>query len=201
MDLFNTDPLSNRLPYDGNVIYYGSILSNYEASIQFTNLLECISWVHDEAVIYGKRIVTDRKVAWYGDGHFSYTYSGTTKQSLPWIPEIMLLKKKVEQKTGVTFNSCLLNLYHSGKEGMSWHSDNEKSLGHNTTIAAVSLGAERKLMFKHKKTKENTAIHLEHGSLLVMKDNTQENWLHSIPKTKKVRTPRISLTFRTFVGS
>jgi alkylated DNA repair dioxygenase AlkB len=99
------------------------------------------------------------------------------------------------------FNSCLLNLYHNGNEGMRWHSDDEESLGkNNNTIASLSFGAERKFSFKHKQTKQTVSIVLEDGSLLIMKDATQSNWLHSLPKSKNITQPRINLTFRTIRG-
>jgi len=96
-----------------------------------------------------------------------------------------------------TFNSCLLNLYHSGEEGMAWHSDAEKDLKKNGAIGSLSLGAERKFAFRHKQTKEKVELYLEHGSLLVMKGTTQTNWLHRLPPAKKVTALRINLTFRT----
>ena len=83
---------------------------------------------------------------------------------------------------------------------MGWHSDDEKSLGRNSTIASVSFGAEREFRLKHKRLPETASVLLEHGSLLVMKDTTQSNWVHSIPKSKKILTPRINLTFRSIVG-
>ena len=49
---------------------------------------------------------------------------------------------------------------------------------------------------KHKKTKQTVSVYLEKGSLLVMKGTTQINWLHRLPPTKKVKKPRINLTFR-----
>jgi alkylated DNA repair dioxygenase AlkB len=106
----------------------------------------------------------------------------------------------VEGKTGGTYNSCLLNLYHNGDEGMAWHSDDEKTLGENSAIASFSFGAERKFSFKHKQTKETVSMMLEHGSLLVMKGTTQTHWLHCLPKSKRITTPRVNLTFRTMVG-
>ncbi len=93
----------------------------------------------------------------------------------------------------------MLNLYHNGNEGMGWHSDDEKSLGKNNTIASLSFGAERNFSFKQKHTKQIVSLVLEHGSLLIMKDTTQTNWLHSLPKSKSVTRPRINLTFRTIV--
>lgn len=199
MDLFGNDPAANLLPRDGTVNYFGPVLSPAEAKRCYETLLREIPWKNDEAVIFGKHIVTARKVAWYGDSNFSYTYSGTTKQARVWTPELAALKALVEKLTGSTFNSCLLNLYHDGNEGMAWHSDDEKSLGKNTTIASVSLGAEREFRLKHKRADDKVSVLLESGSLLVMKDATQSHWLHSVPKSKKIKAPRINLTFRTMV--
>lgn len=199
MNLFGNDPGTNLLPCDGTVNYFGPIFGLSETQGYYEAFLNDIPWKHDEAVIFGKHIITARKVAWYGDSNFSYTYSGTTKQALAWTAELATLKEKVEKLCGAVFNSCLLNLYHNGDEGMSWHSDDEKSLARNATIASVSLGAEREFRFKHKRLAEKFSVMLENGSLLVMKDSTQSHWLHCIPKSKKVRTPRINLTFRAMI--
>jgi len=83
---------------------------------------------------------------------------------------------------------------------MAYHSDDEKALAKNSAIASLSFGAERIFKFKHKQTKEVVSLILEHGSLLVMKDATQTNWLHRLPKTTKATTPRINLTFRTMLA-
>ena len=198
MELFenSADPQQNMLPQDGTVNYYGKILDENQAEFFYQKLMETIAWRNDEAMIFGKRIITKRKVAWYGDESFEYTYSSFTKSALPWTKELLALKKLTEEKTGESFNSCLLNLYHDGNEGMAYHSDGEKDLKKNGAIASVSLGAERKFSFKHKSTKERVDVFLETGSLLVMKDETQNFWLHRLPPTKKIFTPRINLTFR-----
>ena len=201
MDLFNNfvDKTRNVLPKDGTVNYYGKLMPQTQADSFLSSLLTAIVWKNDEAIIFGKRIITKRKVAWYGEKAFKYTYSKTTKHALPWTKELIELKALIERETGETFNSCLLNLYHTGEEGMAWHSDGEKDLKKNGAIASMSFGAERKFGFKHKETKETVFFILEHGSLLVMKGTTQTNWLHRLPPTKKVTTPRINLTFRTIV--
>lgn len=201
MDLFSSEIDSNKnlLPYDGNVNYYGKLFSPQEATNYVDTLLNTIEWKNDEAVIFGKHIITKRKVAWYGDKNFSYTYSHKTKQALRWTKELLDLKTFIEKQSGEQFNSCLLNLYHDGDEGMAWHSDVEKDLKKNGAIASLSFGAERKFAFKHKLTKETVSLILEHGSLLVMKDNTQTNWLHRLPPTKLIKKPRVNLTFRTIV--
>lgn len=201
MDLFGYDPAVNLLPCDGIVNYHGPVLDPGGAQRYYEGLLHHVPWKSDEVIVFGKHHVTARKVAWYGDAGFSYSYSGTTKQALPWTAELMELKILVEQLTQARFNSCLLNLYHHGGEGMGWHSDDEKSLGRNSIIASLSFGAEREFRFKHKRLPATARVLLEHGSLLVMKDATQTHWLHSIPQSKKILTPRINLTFRCVVGS
>ena len=128
---------------------------------------------------------------------FAYTYSKITKTALPWSVTLLQLKNLAEVKTGETYNSCLLNLYHDGSEGMAWHSDGEKQLKRHGAIASLSFGAERKFGFKHKETKEVISLNLASGSLLVMKGETQDNWLHRLPPTKKISQPRVNLTFRT----
>jgi alkylated DNA repair dioxygenase AlkB len=199
MNLFNPEPNPNfnYLNKDGEVNYFGQIFSRAEANHFFETLLNSIDWNNDEAIIFGKRIITKRKVAWYGDAEYNYTYSNTTKKALPWTNELQNLKTKVEALSGDTFNSCLLNLYHSGEEGMAWHSDAEKDLKKNGTIASLSFGAERNFSFKHKISKEKVSILLENGSLLLMKGNTQSNWLHRLPPTKQKLGARINLTFRS----
>ena len=199
MDLFNAETVKNILPYDGITNYHGVVLTAKQSDYFFQKFMDTIAWKNDEAIIFGKLITTKRKVAWYGDQEFSYTYSKITKKANLWTPELLELKTIIEKESGETYNSCLLNLYHNGGEGMAYHADGEKMLKKNGAIASVSLGAERKFSFKHKNTKERIDIQLERGSLLVMKDVTQSFWLHRLPPTKKVTTPRINLTFRTII--
>lgn len=199
MDLFNTpsDQPQNLLHKEGIVHYYGPIMPVGIANVYLDLLLNKIQWKNDVAVMFGKPIVTKRKVAWYGDKPFKYTYSNTTKLALPWTKELLRLKESVEYAAGDCFNSCLLNLYHNGSEGMTWHSDDEKELEKNGAIGSLSFGAERKFSFKHKESKESVSLYLQNGSLLVMKGSTQCHWTHRLPPTKRVNTPRVSLTFRT----
>ena len=201
LDLFNTaiNTDQNLLPHDGTVNYFGKLFTQQEADHYFDVLMNTVEWKNDEAFIMGKHIITKRKVAWYGDESYSYTYSNKSKTALPWTKELLELKRISEEQTGVTYNSCLLNLYHNGDEGMAYHSDDEKALAKDSAIASLSFGAERRFLFKHKQSKETVTLFLEHGSLLVMKDETQTNWLHRLPPTKKVNQPRVNLTFRTMV--
>lgn len=189
----------NLLPREGEgeAIYHGVLFKQPTADALFSALHRSIPWEHDEVFLFGKKIVTARQVAWFGDQGCRYTYSGKTHHALPWTPELLSIKEAVEALTDTSFNSCLANLYHEGEQGMGWHQDNEKELGPNPTIASVSFGAQRRFDFRHKESREKISVHLEHGSLLVMSGSTQTHWQHQLPKTKKISTPRINLTFRT----
>jgi alkylated DNA repair dioxygenase AlkB len=198
-NLFNTGPVVNLLPFEGHADYYGTVMSAAEARRYMECLLAGVEWRNDEAVIFGRHIVTRRKVAWYGDSDYGYKYSGVIRQALPWTPDLLALKGLTESLTGVSYNSCLLNLYHDGDEGMAWHSDDEKELAPGGPIASLSFGAERRFLFRHKGTRQIVELALAAGSLLVMRGATQDRWLHSLPKMKRVSLPRINLTFRTMM--
>ena len=199
----NNTPLDNVVSSqtiinkDGIAIYTDSLIPAEKSEFFLLQLSKNIQWKNDESVIFGKHYITRRKTAWYGDRPFNYTYSKIKRTALPWTDELLEIKHIVENNESTKFNSCLLNLYHDGDDGMGWHSDNEKELKKNSVIASVSLGAERKFSFKHKKNKENTDLILGNGSLLVMKEQIQTHWMHQLPKSKKISEPRINLTFRT----
>jgi alkylated DNA repair dioxygenase AlkB len=186
----------NLLPYDGIAIYHGIVLNEKEATQICKNLLDTIPWKQDEVMMFGKKIMTKRKVAWYADAGISYTYAGVKKSGLEWTKSLLEIKQKVESITGASYNACLLNLYHEGEEGMGWHRDNEKEIVAESSIASLSLGAVRKFAFKHAKTNERLDIELANGSLLDMKGPIQQNWYHSLPKTMRIKQLRINLTFR-----
>jgi alkylated DNA repair dioxygenase AlkB len=196
MSLFHPNFEENLLPYDGVLHYKHDLIASKESGDLFQNLLAETPWESDEIVLFGKRHVTKRKVAFYAEQEIIYNYSKVSKHPLAWTPELLKLKKLVEQSSGETFNSCLLNLYHDGEEGMSWHSDNEKELGPRPVIASISLGAERKFSWKHKVSKERFSLVLNAGSLLLMQGEMQKHWLHALPKTKKIKDARINLSFR-----
>ena len=182
---------------DGIAIYTDSLIPAEKSELFLLWLSKNIQWKNDESVIFGKHYITRRKTAWYGDRPFNYTYSKIKRTALPWTNELLEIKHIVENNESTKFNSCLLNLYHDGDDGMGWHSDNEKELIRDGVIASVSLGAERKFSFRHKKNKEKIDLILGNGSLLVMKEQIQTHWMHQLPKSKKIKEPRINLTFRT----
>jgi alkylated DNA repair dioxygenase AlkB len=199
MSLFPNDTQQNLLPFDGELSYFGPVFSAADAKHWQQILTQSVAWKNDELFMFGKKIVTSRKVALYADNTTTYTYSKQTKQALAWTTELLQLKQIIKAKTAQTFNMCLLNLYHHGKESMGWHSDNESELQTNGSIASLSLGAERKFMFKHKESKKVISLNLENGSLLLMQGSIQQHWLHQLPPMPKVEAPRLNLTFRNRV--
>jgi len=203
-DLFAPAPTDNLLPYDGKVNDLGVIIDDATALYSF--LLNDLPWQPDIVTLFGKTHITTRKIVWMGDTDADYQYSGHVRQTVPWSDMVFHVKQKIEQalaEVGVTanFNTCLLNYYPSGADGMGYHADDEKELGHQPVIVSLSLGATRKFVFKHKKTQDKVELYLESGQLVVMHGDTQTFWKHTITKTKTVDTGRISLTFRHMLTS
>lgn len=184
------------LDHDGLVEYIPNFLNRPLGSDFFTKLKNEIIWQQDQLVIFGREVTTKRRVSWYGSEAYCYIYSNAEKVARPWTPSLISLKNKLEFLTQESYNACLLNFYDDGSQGMGWHSDDESMMTANATIASISLGAERKFNFRHKKTQETVSILLEHGSLLLMKGEVQTYWKHNLPVSKKVWEPRINLTFR-----
>jgi alkylated DNA repair dioxygenase AlkB len=188
---------NNFLPYRGQVAYFPHFLSTQEADRYYSVFLNCVDWLHGSVRIFGKQILQPRLTAWFADGLESYRYSGITMQAAPWIPELLDLKEKAENIAGEQFNSALLNYYRDGNDSVGWHRDNEKELGPNPVICSVSLGASRKFQMRDHSIKSNKLeIELTHGSLLIMREETQHFWEHSVPKSKQQVTGRINITFR-----
>lgn len=196
MELFPKETILNILPNDGVVLYSPSFIEEKECKNYIEKLFKTIEWENEVINLYGKEIIMNRKIAFYADDDISYTYSKNEKIGKKWNEVLISLKKKVEDKTKTNFNACLINLYHDGNDGMGWHSDNEKEIIQNSSIVSVSFGADRKFSFKNIKTKQTISLILANGSLLEMKEDTQKNWLHALPKTKKIKNIRINLTFR-----
>lgn len=197
--LFEPSPsesTQNLLPKDGCAHYFPGVYSEAKSTQFISQLKASLHWEPDQLLMFGKLITMRRKVAWVGNPNCSYTYSGVKKSPQIWTSELLLIKSRLEEIAKAEFNSCLLNLYHDGEDGMGWHSDDERELDPHSPIASLSLGAERKFALRHKKDQETISLFLENGSALIMHAPTQEHWQHALLKTKKVSEARINLTFR-----
>ena len=192
----HSDRAFNILPKDGCAEYLPGVLSAQYSANVMSQLQTLLLWEPDQLIMFGKKVTTRRKIAWVGYPHCSYTYSGVKKSPQAWIPGLLSIKTQLEGLAQAKFNSCLLNFYHDGEDGMGWHSDDEKELDPHASIASLSLGARRKFTFRHKEDKTTITLYLEDGSALIMHSPTQQFWQHTLLKTKTVSMPRINLTFR-----
>ncbi|MDA9066236.1 alpha-ketoglutarate-dependent dioxygenase AlkB [Flavobacteriales bacterium] len=194
--MFN-EPLDIKIP-NGKIIFHEGFFSLEESHRLMQSLIKTIDWTQDEVIVYGKRHKIPRLNAWYGDEGKVMKYSGLSLEPKTWTKELLEIKSKIEEASGTKFNSCLLNYYRDGKDGMGWHQDNEKELGINPIIASVTFGETRPFQLKHISNKElkKVDIPLSNGSLLTMAGETQHYWKHQIPKTTKTLESRINLTFR-----
>lgn len=175
--------------------YYAGIIPAPEADSILAGLWEELDWRQQEITLFGRRVLQPRLTAWYGDPGAAYSYSGLQLEPLPWHPLLKTLKNRLESFTGGTFNSVLANAYRNGSDSMGWHSDDEKELGHQPMIASLSFGEERRFLVREKRQKSRALV-LQHGSLLVMKGESQRRFQHSLPKTLHTAGLRINLTYR-----
>jgi alkylated DNA repair dioxygenase AlkB len=207
MDLFSTEGQEKTFELislqDGEILFMRNFFTSSEAKNYFELLQNNINWKQEEVKFYGKTFPVPRKTAWYGYEGFNYSYSGITCFPEIWTKELLEIKKEIEKFIpDEDFTSVLLNLYNNGNDKMGWHADDEKELGINPTIASVSLGETRRFDIKHKQNPElHYKFELTSGSLLIMRGALQHHWVHQIPAQKKVKDPRINLTFRTIKKS
>lgn len=207
MDLFSTEGQEKTFEVislqDGEILFMRNFFTSTESKNYFELLQNNINWKQEEVKFYGKTFPVPRKTAWYGYEGFNYSYSGITCFPEIWTKELLEIKKEIEKFIpDEDFTSVLLNLYNNGNDKMGWHADDEKELGLNPTIASVSLGETRRFDIKHKQNPElHYKFELTSGSLLIMRGALQHHWVHQIPAQKKVKDPRINLTFRTIKKS
>lgn len=156
-----------------------------------------IQWQQDIIKMYGKSHILPRVSAWYGDTGKAYKYSGILLQPKPWNPALRWMKAQIETVCSTQFNSVLLNWYRSGQDHLSWHTDAEKELGTNPTIASLNFGETRRFILRRNDDhQDKIEIELGHGDLLIMQGALQHHWQHSVPKQAKISKGRLNMTFR-----
>ena len=174
-----------------------AVFNRLESDRYLKVFLETVPWSQTQQTIYGKQVTTPRLTAWYGDPNTDYNKEGSGTPPLPWTPELLEIKAKVEAISGITFNSVLMNLYRDENDGVSWHSDRDGVEGRNKYVASVSFGQARHFDLRKKNDPtKNFSVLLEHGSYLLMRGEFQEQWLHRIAKSTVTMGPRVNLTFR-----
>lgn len=183
---------------DGDIRLLEGFLDPAAAYRLMDFLLDRVSWEQPVITLFGRRIRSPRRSAWFGDRGANYRYSAMDNSPLPWLPPLAELRHSLEAVTGARFNSVLANLYRDGNDAMGWHSDDERELGHRPVIASVSIGAVRRFRLRHRSRRDLAPVSLDlaHGSLLLMAGNTQTHWKHAVMRTRRTVGPRINLTYR-----
>ncbi len=183
--------LTNR---NGSVIYFPQF---FAPSLDYFNRLKtACCWQTEELKVFGKWHKLHRQTAWYGTA--DYRYSGQTKTAQPMLPVLLEIKTQVEELTKDFYQGVLLNYYPDGLAGIGWHADDERDLVPNAAIASVSFGATRRFDLRHFDG-EKLSINLEDGSVLIMAGELQHYWKHQVPIKRKIKQPRINLTFRVMM--
>lgn len=198
-DLFSSEGELQSVPMPDAEIYYLPQVQLGSAPANLLRvLIDQVPWRSEHVVIWGKRHLQPRLIAWYGDVGQRYTYSGIRLEPLPWSGLLLPVKAMIEAVADTQFNSVLLNYYRDHRDSMGFHSDDEPELGARPVIASLSLGEERTFVLKHKSNVgvKPVRLKLESGSLLLMKGDTQRNWKHGIEKETRPCGPRVNLTFR-----
>nr|WP_299344958.1 alpha-ketoglutarate-dependent dioxygenase AlkB [Allomuricauda sp.] len=182
---------------DSEIWYTPHFFDSEKANRYFDVLRRDTPWQQDDITIFGKTYAQPRLTALYASNTKSYSYSSIVMHPQPFTSTLLQIKEAIEADANTNFTTCLLNLYRDGKDSNGWHSDDEKELGENPVIASVTLGQERYFHLRHKEDKSlKHKILLQHGSLLVMRGETQHCWQHQIAKTARKINERINLTFR-----
>jgi alkylated DNA repair dioxygenase AlkB len=176
------------------VDYYPGWVDN--ADQLFELLRNDIAWEQQTITLYGRTVPIPRVTGWMADA--AYRYSGIVNEPAPWPEALADLRERLRRELGVSFNSCLANLYRDGTDSMGYHSDNEPELGPRPTIASISLGDRRRFVLRHRVSGERWSWDLGHGDLLVMRGKSQSEFAHAVPKTSRPVGPRMNLTFRCF---
>jgi alkylated DNA repair dioxygenase AlkB len=163
-----------------------------EAERLLATLRQELQWEQREIVLFGKRILQPRLIAWAGER--PYRYSGQTLEPRPFTPSV---RRVLDALAPVApFNHVLVNRYRDGNDSMGLHADAEPELGPDPVVATLSLGATRRFVVKPRAPGPSRTFDLRSGSLLVMAGACQSRFRHGIPRQPAVREERISLTFR-----
>lgn len=172
------------------------------ADALLAGLLADVPWEVHRIRLFGREVDSPRLSCWIGDPDAAYAYSGLRLQPRPWPAALQRVRERLQYELGSEFNSVLANLYRDGRDRMGWHSDDERELGPQPVIASLSLGACRRFVLRDRReVRSKLAIELPHGSLLVMRGETQRHYRHALPATTKPVGARINLTFRRILVS
>ena len=194
-DLVSDSYTLNREHLD--IQLHNEFLCQAQANALLDRLIETVPWQQPRVKVWGKWHLTPRLVAFYGDTDLHYSYSDTLHGALDWTEELREIRRQIELYSSQAFNAVLLNYYRNGQDTIGWHADDEAELGERPCIASLSLGTARDMHFRPKSTTcPPLGLNLQHGSLLLMRGETQRHWQHHVPRRSRCTEARVNLTFR-----
>lgn len=175
----------------GLLIYDHAFLPPDVASQYFIHLRDQSQW---ERMANSSDSTHRREIALHSDDGVTYRDSEIVHDALPWTPELLEIKARVEAIHG-KYNYCILNRYESGSECLSWRAANQPGIGN--VIGCISLGATRRFRIRHNIKKNPRSFVLGNGTLIIMAGTMQQFWQHEIQKSKENIGERINLTFQS----
>ena len=201
VDTASLKGIEYKLKDNATVIFYEQFLRKDLEGKLFDELL-ALNYEQGEFKIFGKSVKTPRMQSWMRDegvtNEMAHLYQ--SQAGYAWSESMLSVKQALERLLEATFNYVLINHYRDGSDYIGWHSDEEASGKCTNVIASVSLGGPRRFVLRHNDWKSQKIPKKEFllvpGSLIVMKDDTQKKWKHTLPKSAKPQNARINLTFR-----
>lgn len=204
------------------------LLDESEANRAFQFCKESVKWQK----MFHRSGEVPRLVAVQGDISEDNTQVPIYRHPADESPELLAfdatvdkLRKAAEKVVGHPLNHALIQWYRNSEDNISEHSDKTLDIVRGSSIVNLSLGAQRTMILRMKKsatsaaageTHDNEArlsqrIQLPHNSLFILGQDTNQLWLHSIRADKRPafeKEPaelafggeRISLTFR-YIGT
>jgi alkylated DNA repair dioxygenase AlkB len=155
----------------------------------FIRLQRDVPWRAESREMYERMVDVPRLVGSYGVGDT--------------LPDPILdqardaLTSHYAEELGEPFVTAGLCFYRDGRDSVAWHGDRiGRGRSHDTMVAIVSLGAQRRLSLRPRGGGDTIGVPLGHGDLVVMGGTCQRTWDHAVLKTAKPVGPRISVQFR-----
>jgi alkylated DNA repair dioxygenase AlkB len=187
----------HRLADCDDICHVPDFLDDASAHAYYAELATQTQWLDESIHLFGRAVVVPRRCAWFGDAGVTYGYSRQLHCANGWTAVTAALRDHLFERLGIRFNFVLLNLYRDGNDCIGWHADNERELGEQPCIASLSFGAPRRFCLRARDgTHRRADVMLESGSLLLMWGRSQQRWVHSLPRSRGCRSPRINTTFR-----
>lgn len=127
-----------------------------------------------------------------------YAFSNQVSQAIQTPPLLKPFLEWARRDINPRMNGMLLNFYNGPDEYIGRHNDAHSVLFHGSPIVTITLGEARTFRMRPNRGKGFIDVPLPVGSFVVIPYHTNLNWKHEVPKSKKYKGRRISITIRAF---